>query len=260
MRTTSSRAGASAVSGATRPFMRGSIAAATSRPPQPQRSKQRRNSSASLVTASNGPAPDRTWWTFTRGPSCESVPVWAVAGAGWPGRSEGVVPQAHDRARTPPGGDRRPIQAGAGLQDGPLVAGLALEPLDAVVELADVDRELDVEARLLGEDLTVVLAQQAVERPLEPRDRRAVRAGRAQLADVGLDDGPLEQVLERDGVDGVDDEAPELVGVGAPRPGLGSPRPRDLQCLLRRGHDGVTSRVRGSPVGAVRAAVAPAPG
>src|SRR3954451_17021492 len=120
MRMTSSRAGASAVSGATRPFMRGSMAAATSRPPQPQRSKRRRNSSASLVTASNGPAPDRTWWTFTRGPSCESVSVWAVAGAVWPGRSEGVGPQAHDRARTPPGGDRRPIQTGAGLQDGPL--------------------------------------------------------------------------------------------------------------------------------------------
>src|SRR3954466_12304691 len=121
MSTRSSLAGASDVSGATAPFMRGSIAAATSRPPQPQREKQRRNSSASLVTASNGPAPDRTWWTFTRGPSCESVPVWAVAGAGWPGRSEGVGPQAHDRARTPPGGDRRPIQAGAGARDGPLV-------------------------------------------------------------------------------------------------------------------------------------------
>src|SRR4051794_28006036 len=114
MRTTSSRAGASALSGATRPFMRGSIAAATSRPPQPQRSKQRRNSSASLVTASNGPAPERTWWTFTRGPS---------------------------------------------LQDGPLVAGLALEAVDAVLELPDEDGELDVEARLLGEDLAVVLAQ-----------------------------------------------------------------------------------------------------
>src|SRR3954466_14219276 len=163
MSTRSSLAGASDVSGATAPFMRGSIAAATSRPPQPQREKQRRNSSASLVTASNGPAPDRTWWTFTRGPSCESVPVWAVAGAGWPGRSEGVGPQAHDRARTPPGGDRRPIQTGAGLQDGPLVSDLALEALDAVVELADVDGQLDVEARLLGKDLAVVLAQRAVE-------------------------------------------------------------------------------------------------
>src|SRR3954466_2885193 len=129
MSTRSSLAGASDVSGATAPFMRGSIAAATSRPPQPQREKQRRNSSASLVTASNGPAPDRTWWTFTRGPSCESVPVWAVAGAGWPGRSEGVGPRAHDRARTPPGGDRRPIQTGAGLQDGPLVLALLGLPL-----------------------------------------------------------------------------------------------------------------------------------
>src|SRR4051812_25514280 len=55
------------------------------------------------------------------GPFHASVPAWAVAGAGWPGRSEGVGPQAHDRARTPPGGDRRPIQAGAGARGGPLV-------------------------------------------------------------------------------------------------------------------------------------------
>src|SRR3954466_15593546 len=30
------------------------------------------------------------------------------AGAGWQGRGGGVGPQAHARARTPPGGDRRP--------------------------------------------------------------------------------------------------------------------------------------------------------
>src|SRR3954471_20500532 len=59
------------------------------------------------------------------GPSCDPVPGWAVAGAGWQGRSEGVGLQAHDRARTPPGGDRRPIQTGADLQDGPLVAEVA---------------------------------------------------------------------------------------------------------------------------------------
>src|SRR4051795_11735412 len=68
------------------------------------------------------------------GPSCESVPGWAFAGAGWPGRSEGVARQAHDRARTPPGGDRRTIQRGADLQDGPLMREL-------VERLAAIERE-----------------------------------------------------------------------------------------------------------------------
>src|SRR3954468_4652433 len=72
--------------------------------------------------------PPPTIRTYISGLSCESVPVWAFAGAGWPGRSEGVGPRAHDRARTPPAGDRRTIQTGAGLQDGPL-AGLQVEGL-----------------------------------------------------------------------------------------------------------------------------------
>src|SRR3954452_6619524 len=72
--------------------------------------------------------PPPTIRTYISGLSCESVPVWAAVGAGWPGRSEGVGPRAHDRARTPPAGDRRPTQTGAGLQDGPL-AGLEVEGL-----------------------------------------------------------------------------------------------------------------------------------
>src|SRR5689334_337027 len=99
--------------------MRGSRAAATSRPPQPHASKRARRCSASLVTASNGPAPLRTWWTFT------------------------ALLRAVRRART---GRPRSAPGGRSLR-------ALLELVDAVGEPGDVHRELQVEARLLGDHL-----------------------------------------------------------------------------------------------------------
>src|SRR5947208_12867086 len=61
------------------------------------------------------------------GSSGRSLRAWAVAGAGWQGRSEGVAAQGHDRGRTPPGGDQRPIQACEDLLEGPLIAETELE-------------------------------------------------------------------------------------------------------------------------------------
>src|SRR3954453_2048633 len=109
------------------------------------------------------------------GPSCESVPGWAFAGAGWPGRSEGVGLQAHDRARTPPGGDRRTIQAGADLQDGPLQrledrdAGAVHEPVLGLHEpdLRALDAALARAARQLLEDLADLEQRRGLRRVAE---------------------------------------------------------------------------------------------
>jgi hypothetical protein len=104
---------------------------------------------------------------------------------------------------------------------------VVLEALDALLELGQPHGRVEVEARLLGDDLAEVLAQDVDQGALRRGDRPPPAARRANVLDVGLDHRPLEQLLGRDAVGRRDGEPRQVVRVAAARAGRGH-RPAGL--------------------------------